>query len=249
MKKQMLTIMAEPAPDWAALVGAVAAARRETDMALQAVAAARRTFEEQARPLFLALEAAKATLATAEEALRTATLAAYAAAGSKRPHPTVAVRVQARLHYDREVVTTWCRANLPGALVLDPKTFERVAPTLQVPGVVLAEEPQATIAQDLTRWLPPALPLAAEPSAPRARRRGITDRYPLADQRLGALTRGVGSLSFRRAPLTTCPPRATQPDPPKPLPFADLAEALRIAWPARYILPRPTGPMLAFRHV
>jgi hypothetical protein len=62
------------------------------------------------------------------------------------------VRLLVHLSYDKDAITTWARTNLPGVLVLDTRTFEQVAPRLRVPGVTVHEEPQATIAQDLTAW-------------------------------------------------------------------------------------------------
>jgi hypothetical protein len=63
------------------------------------------------------------------------------------------VRVTSHLVYDVQSITVWARENLPAVLVLDVKTFERVAPHLMVPGVSMVEEPIATIAQDLAAWL------------------------------------------------------------------------------------------------
>ena len=135
-----------------ALVQTVAQARRQTAQAQAALTTVRAAFEQQHAEVIAAVTAAQARLEQAEEALRQATLAAYAGAGNKRPHPAVAVRVMTRLVYDPEGITAWARENLPAILVLDVKTFERVAQHLMVPGVTVSAEPVATIAQDLTPW-------------------------------------------------------------------------------------------------
>ncbi|HMA37996.1 MAG TPA: hypothetical protein VKY74_26335 [Chloroflexia bacterium] len=173
MKKQKRIEGAEPAPtpnaprDLDDLVRAVASGRLRANAILEQIAAARQLFDESIRPLVEQKDALVAELVGDEEALRSATLAAYAESGSKRPHPATGVRVQTRLIYDREALTAYARQHLTQVLVLDVKAFERVAATLHVPGVEVVEEPQATIAQDLARYLPPALESAwAAPASP-----------------------------------------------------------------------------------
>jgi hypothetical protein len=141
----------------------VAAGRWQANRILEQLAAARQQFDEQIRPLVEQKDAVRAALAGAEEALRTATLAAYEEAGSKRPHPAAGIRIQARLVYDREAVTAYARQHLTQVLMLDTKAFERVAATLHVPGVEVVEEALATIAQDLRGYLPADLPAADDP--------------------------------------------------------------------------------------
>lgn len=138
-----------------ALVQAVAQVRRQTAQAQATLTTARIAFEQQHAEVIAAVTAAQAQQERAEEALRQATLAAYASAGNKRPHRAVAVRVMTRLVYDLGAITAWARENLPAILVLDVKTFERVAPHHQVPGVTVSAEPVATIARDLTPWHAP----------------------------------------------------------------------------------------------
>jgi hypothetical protein len=143
------------------LVQTVAYQRSAANAVLEQLATARRAFEDACRPLFERREAALAALDTAETALRDATLAAFAATGAKRPHPATGIRVTTRLEYDVDAMTEYARRHLPQVLKLDKKLFEDVAPTLRLPGVTVIEEPAATIAQDLRRYL--AFPTGAEP--------------------------------------------------------------------------------------
>jgi hypothetical protein len=136
------------------LVCAVAQARQQTAAAQAALSATRHAFESEHAPLFATLEAARSAEEQAERCLREAVLNMYNATGSKRPHPAVGIRVCTRLIYDPDAVTEWAREHLTALLVLDTRRFEQVAPHLMVPGVTTCAEPQATIAQDLDRWIP-----------------------------------------------------------------------------------------------
>lgn len=139
-------------PNIEALVQVVAATRQQTARAETTLKAARSTWEQDHTALFTTVEEARAAQESAEVALRQAVLAIFAQDGNKHPHPATGVRVTSRLVYDPQAVTAWARENLPAVLVLDVKTFERVAPHLLVPGVSAVEEPIATIAQDLAPW-------------------------------------------------------------------------------------------------
>lgn len=136
------------------LVRLVATCRQQTTQAQATLASARSAWEYAHGALFTAVSDAQTAQAAAEAALRDATLTAYATNGSKHPHPATGVRVTLRLIYDREAITTWARINLPSVLMLDVRTFERVAVELHVPGVRAEPEPQATIAGHLRPWLP-----------------------------------------------------------------------------------------------
>jgi hypothetical protein len=141
------------ATDIEALVRVVAAARQQTAQAEATLKTARGLWEEDHAALFTTVEESRAEQEAAEAALREAVLAIFALKGNKHPHPATGVRVTSRLVYDPQVITEWAREHLPAVLVLDAKTFERVAPHLMVPGVSTVEEPIATIAQDLAAWL------------------------------------------------------------------------------------------------
>jgi hypothetical protein len=139
--------------DIEALVRVVAAARQQTTQAEATLKTARSAWEQDHAALFTIVEAARAAQEVAEAALREAVLAVFTQEGNKHPHPATGVRVTSRLIYDPHAITEWAREHLPAVLVLDVKTFERVAPHLMVPGVSTVEEPTATIAQDLAGWL------------------------------------------------------------------------------------------------
>lgn len=140
-------------PNIEALVHMVAATRRQTARAETTLKAVRSAWEQDHVTLLATVEEARAAQEAAEAALRQAVLAIFAQEGNKHPHPATGVRVTSRLVYDAQTITEWARENLPAVLVLDVKTFERVAPHLMVPGVSTVEEPIATIAQDLATWL------------------------------------------------------------------------------------------------
>ena len=98
---------------------------------------------------------AKERVADLEDAVRKAALEEYARSGNKRPHPAVSMRINKRLRYDVGAALEYCRQNFNAAVktVLDTKVFEKVAPNLGLDFVEVAEEPQATIASDLTDYL------------------------------------------------------------------------------------------------
>jgi len=144
-----------PPPDLPALVQAVATARR-TAAALQAtLSAAHRDWETAHADLLATVAATRTAQEQAETALRTATLAAYAATGSKRPHPALGVRVTLTAQYDEAHLTAWARTQMPALLRLDAQSVLNVARHLDLPGVQLIPTPQATIGSDLTRWTAP----------------------------------------------------------------------------------------------
>jgi len=144
-----------PAADLPALVQAVATARRTTGLLQATLSAARRAWESAHADLLATVAAARTAQEQAETVLRTAVLAAYAAGGSKRPHPAVGVRVTLTVHYDEAALTAWARTQMPALLKLDPAQVALTARHLTLPGVQLIPTPQATIGGDLTRWTTP----------------------------------------------------------------------------------------------
>ncbi|MDQ2807171.1 MAG: hypothetical protein M3Z04_09730 [Chloroflexota bacterium] len=139
-------------PNLPQLVQTVATARVATTQAQTTLATARSAWEQANADLLQAVSAARSAQASAEERLRVATLAAYAATGSKRPHPALGVRLTTRLEYDRAQVTAWAQRHMPAVLTLDIARFEAVARQLAVPEVTVVHEPTATIRTDLTAW-------------------------------------------------------------------------------------------------
>ena len=144
-----------PAADLPALVQAVATARRTTDLLQATLSAARHAWDTAHADLLATVAAARAAQAQAETTLRTAGLVAYAAGGSKRPHPAVGVRVTLQPQYDAAALTAWARTQMPALLQLDTARVAIVARHLPLPGVQLIPTPQATIGSDLTRWTAP----------------------------------------------------------------------------------------------
>lgn len=98
----------------------------------------------------------KMRIAELENAIREAALKEYAENGNKRPHSAIAVRINRRLRYDVNAALEYCRKHFDAAVevVLNTKVFEKAAPNLDLDFVQVVEEPQATIASDLTPYLP-----------------------------------------------------------------------------------------------
>lgn len=98
----------------------------------------------------------KMRIAELENAIRDAALKEYAENGNKRPHSAIAVRINRRLRYDVNAALEYCRKHFDAAVevVLNTKVFEKAAPNLDLDFVQVVEEPQATIASDLTPYLP-----------------------------------------------------------------------------------------------
>jgi hypothetical protein len=78
--------------------------------------------------------------------------------GNKAPHPAVKVREMTKLEYDPDFALTWCKSNMQSFLELDKTAFEKYAKAVievaPVPGVKLVTVPQATIASNLSEYLP-----------------------------------------------------------------------------------------------
>jgi hypothetical protein len=104
------------------------------------------------------IEQAQAAIADATRLLQTAALDAYAATGTKKPHPAIGVRVNTQVVYDPDKALEWSRSNLLAAVTLDRKMFEAhakaVAKTQPIPFVALVQTPSITIASDLSEYLP-----------------------------------------------------------------------------------------------
>jgi hypothetical protein len=61
--------------------------------------------------------------------------------------------VLTKIEYDTARALTYAREHLPQALKLDAREFEKVAKVLKLDFVTTHEEPQATIATDLSKYL------------------------------------------------------------------------------------------------
>jgi len=76
----------------------------------------------------------------------------YNSTGNKHVHQFVNIRIMTKLHYEEEVAKEYCFNNLPAALKLDGKIFEKYCKAVGAPAfVTVAELPQATIAQEIER--------------------------------------------------------------------------------------------------
>lgn len=102
-------------------------------------------------------ESARTQIEILETDLRTATLETYAETGNKKPHSALGVREVTKLEYDADVAVAWCMHRLPAALKLDARMFEKhakaVSETDPVKIVKITQQPQATIASDLSAYL------------------------------------------------------------------------------------------------
>lgn len=96
-----------------------------------------------------------------EKILRGLAVDFYQETEDKHPHPAVSIRVNRELKYSEAQALDWCKTNLPAAVKLDNRSFEKyarsVADTVQpVPCVELVDVPSAAIATDLSMYILPS---------------------------------------------------------------------------------------------
>lgn len=101
----------------------------------------------------LALDQAAKEIEHLETCLRAAAIEAYAATGEKKLHSALGIRLVKRVSYDEETARGYCLEKLPSLLTLDKKRFEKVALELPLDFVQVTQEPQGTIAQDLSAYI------------------------------------------------------------------------------------------------
>lgn len=93
-----------------------------------------------------------------EEKVRDWAVEHYKNTGSKKPHPALQIRVTKAIVYATDKAMEWCEKNLPVAIkrTVDAKLFEKTVQSIgALPDfVIVTEEPKATIATDLTPYLP-----------------------------------------------------------------------------------------------
>ena len=111
--------------------------------------------------LWKALEERRASLQKARTAqsdleaeVRKRALAAYEETSNKAPHPAVKVKVYTVLDYEPADALDYAREHLPTALELIKRAFEKAAKVLELDFVDFTDEPRATIARDLSEYLP-----------------------------------------------------------------------------------------------
>ena len=100
------------------------------------------------------LRAAMVNVLSAETEVRDQALAAYATTGDKAPHPAVKIKIYTMLDYEPADALDYAREHLPQALEVIKRTFEKAAKVLELDFVDFTEEPRATIARDLSEYLP-----------------------------------------------------------------------------------------------
>jgi hypothetical protein len=100
------------------------------------------------------LNQAKDKQADAETEVRKEALAAYEETGDKKPHPAVPIKMYTVLEYEEANALDYAREHLPKALKLVKRTFEKAAKVLELDFVTVTQEPRATIARDLSEYLP-----------------------------------------------------------------------------------------------
>jgi len=100
------------------------------------------------------LKTAKADVTDAEASVRRAAVETFRKTGNTKPHPAVKVKIYVLLDYEPADALDYAREHLPAALKLDKRTFERAAKVVVMDFVATRQEPRATIARDLSEYLP-----------------------------------------------------------------------------------------------
>jgi len=85
---------------------------------------------------------------------RARALAEFASTGNRRPAQGVSIRMRKRYVYDEVTARDWLMQNAPAYLTVDARRFEKAASDLDGAPVTIKQEPQATIARDLSEYLP-----------------------------------------------------------------------------------------------
>ncbi len=88
---------------------------------------------------------AEEELAITEQSLRNEALKIYATTKDKKVSPGVNVKVRRIVEYAADAITEWVKANAPAMLVVDWKSFDKVAEKIGAP-VSIKEEPYCTLA-------------------------------------------------------------------------------------------------------
>jgi len=93
-----------------------------------------------------------------EAELREHAVEVFKETGEKHPHPALNILERPRVAYDLAAAVEYCKAHLPRFVTLDKAAFEKhakaVVETDPLPCVTYFKEPTATIATDLTSYLP-----------------------------------------------------------------------------------------------
>lgn len=97
---------------------------------------------------------AKANMRSDEADVREQALGIYEETGDKAPHPAVPIKMYTVLEYKDEDAVNYAREHLPEALKLIKRIFEKAAKVVAMDFVAILQEPRATIARDLSKYLP-----------------------------------------------------------------------------------------------
>ena len=111
--------------------------------------------------LWKALEERRASLQKARTAqsdlevkVRKAAMKTFVETDDRTPHPAVKIKDFTALDYDDEDAIEYAREHLPKALKLVKRVFDKAAKVLELDFVVIWQEPRATIARNLSKYLP-----------------------------------------------------------------------------------------------
>ena len=100
------------------------------------------------------LQARKVEEKEAGAEARKQALVVYAETANKAPHPAIKVKMYTVLGYDDGEALDYARVYIPRAVKLDKRKFEQAAKVLEPDFVTITQEPRATIARDLSKYLP-----------------------------------------------------------------------------------------------
>ena len=98
---------------------------------------------------------AKANVLSAEAEVREQALAIHAETSERTPHPAVKIKMYTILIYEFADAFDYAREHLPQALKLNRRRFDKAAKVLELDFIDIEQEPRATIARDLSKYLLP----------------------------------------------------------------------------------------------
>ena len=148
----------EQQDDLRVALGMCAAARKDV---ADCEAALKEALEELAQtPLYQATQAAheilkvlKAWKSEMESSVKRLARARYDADQDKHPIKGVNIKINHRLVYDAKIAQDWCKQNAPFTFKWDAKSFEEAAAKMDGAPVTIEDDPQATLASDLSDYL------------------------------------------------------------------------------------------------
>lgn len=100
------------------------------------------------------VEVVRAKMKAVDDELRQLVVEHFIETGEKHILPGIGIREYTRVQYDEDEAREWCKVNLPDALKLDKRKFEKyvkaVSEMSPVPVAQVDKEPTATISSDLS---------------------------------------------------------------------------------------------------